>query len=45
MKIQTLLIAGIAVALSVWAYKKYGKKDDVVPTPDSKPKTSNCCGA
>jgi hypothetical protein len=44
MKIQNLLIAGIAVALGVWAYKKYGKKDDVA-TPASESKMSNCCGA
>lgn len=44
MKVQNLLIAGIAIAIGVWAYKKYGKKDDV-STPDSTPKTSNCCGA
>jgi hypothetical protein len=44
MKIQTLLIAVAAVAVGVWAYKKYGKKDDVVASaPESK--MSNCCGA
>jgi hypothetical protein len=44
MKIQNLLIAGIAVALGVWAYKKYGKKDDAA-TSGSESKMSNCCGA
>jgi hypothetical protein len=44
MKIQNLLIAAVGIAVGVWAYKKYVKKDDVVASaPESK--MSNCCGA
>lgn len=44
MKVQNLLIAAVAVAIGVWAYKKYGKKD-AVATSGSESKMSNCCGA
>lgn len=42
MKVQNLLIAAAAVAVGVWAYKKYGKKDDSLKKES---KMSNCCGA
>ena len=44
MKVQNLLIAAVAVAIGVWAYKKYVKKDDAA-TSGSESKMSNCCGA
>lgn len=37
MKIQNLLIAVAVIAVGVWAYNKYGKKEES--------KMSNCCGA
>ena len=37
MKIQNLIIAVAVIGLGVWAYNKYGKKEES--------KTSNCCGA
>lgn len=42
MKIENLLIAAVAVAIGVWAYNKYGKKDSTIKPEE---KVSNCCGA
>lgn len=44
MKIQNLLIAAVGIAIGVWAYKKYGKKD-VAKSSAPESKMSNCCGA